>query len=95
MQAVAENIFQQDFNAATLNDKWATKFKVHGGKKTLYLSAIFDLYDRTPVAFVLSHRNNNRLVFKTFDQAMAANPDTKQIFHGDRGFQYTNATVQS
>jgi putative transposase len=72
-----------------------TEFKVPGGGKKLYLSAILDLYDRTPVAFVMSHCNDNRLVFKTFDQAMAANPDAKPIFHSDRGFQYTNAMFQS
>ena len=60
----------------------------------LYLSTILDLYDRTPVAFVLGHRNDNQLVFKTFDQAMAANPDAKPIFHSDRGFQYTNEVFQ-
>ena len=48
-------------------------------KKKLYLSAIIDLYDRYPVAYVISARNDNRLVFKTFDKAVAANPDAKPI----------------
>ena len=56
----------------------------------LYLSAILDLYDRYPVAYVVSSRNDNRLVFKTFDKATAASPDAKPIFHSDRGFQYTS-----
>lgn len=79
----AENILQRDFYAAVPNEKWATdvtEFKVPGEKKKLYLSAIIDLYDRYPVAYVVSARNDNRLVFKTFDKAIAANPNAKPIF---------------
>lgn len=61
----------------------------HLEKKRLYLSAIIDLYDSYPVAYVVSQRNDNRLVFKTFDKAMADNPEAKPILHSDRGFQYT------
>ena len=67
-----------------------TEFKVPGEAKKLYLSAIIDLYDRYPVAYVISARNDNRLVFKTFDKAIKENPDVKPIFHSDRGFQYTS-----
>ena len=89
----AENILQRDFYASAPNQKWATdvtEFKVPGEKKKLYLSAVLDLYDRYPVAYVVSSRNDNRLVFKTFDKAIAASPDAKPIFHSDRGFQYTS-----
>lgn len=89
----AENILQRDFHAVAPNQKWTTdvtEFKVPGEKKKLYLSAIMDLYDRYPVAYVVSARNDNRLVFKTFDDAIAANPTAKPIFHSDRGFQYTS-----
>ena len=74
------------------NQKWVTdvtEFKVPGEKK-LYLSTILDSYDRYPVSYVISCRNNNRLVFKTFNKAIAANPDAKPPFHSDRGFQYTS-----
>lgn len=93
----AENILQRDFYATVPNQKWATnvtEFKVPGEKKKLYLSAIIDLYDRYPVAYVVSARNDNRLIFKTFDKAIAANPDAKPILHSDRGFQYTNKTFR-
>lgn len=89
----AENILRRDFYASAPNQKWVTdvtEFKVPGEKKKLYLSAILDLYDRYPVAYVISPRNDNRLVFKTFDQAIAASPDARPVFHSDRGFQYTN-----
>ena len=88
-----ENILKRDFYATAPNQKWATdvtEFKVPGAKKKLYLSAIIDLYDRYPVVYVLSARNDNRLVFKTFDKAIAANPEAKPLFHSDRGFQYTS-----
>ena len=41
---------------------------------------------------MLSDRNDNPLVFKTFDKEVQANPDAHPLFHGDRGFQYTNRT---
>ena len=96
-ETIAENKLNRDFNATTPNEKWVTdvtEFKVPGEKKKLYLSAILDLYDRYPVAYVIGTRNNNHLVFKTFDKAMAANPDAKPLFHSDRGFQYTSKVFQ-
>lgn len=96
-QTVAENLLQRDFYATTPNQKWATdvtEFKVPGERKKLYLSAILDLYDRYPVAYVISCRNDNRLVFKTFDKAISNYPDAKPIFHSDSGFQYTSKVFQ-
>ena len=96
-KAVAENKLDRDFYATAPNEKWATdvtEFKVPGENKKLYLSAILDLYDRYPVSYVISCRNDNRLVFKTFDKAIAANPDAKPVFHSDRGFQYTSKIFQ-
>ena len=96
-ETVAENKLGRDFYASAPNEKWATdvtEFKIPGEKKKLYLSAILDLYDRYPVAYVISTRNNNHLVFKTFDKAIASNPEAKPLFHSDRGFQYTNKAFQ-
>ncbi len=96
--ATAQNILARDFNAKAPNEKWATdvtEFKVPGTNKKLYLSAILDLYDRTPVAYIVGSRNNNDLVFGAYDQAVAANPDAKPIFHSDRGFQYTSKVFQA
>ena len=44
------------------------------------------------MSYVLSERNDNPLVFKTFDKAVQAAPDAHPLFHSDRGFQYTNRT---
>lgn len=92
-EAVAENKLGRDFYASAPNQKWVTdvtEFKVPGEQKKLYLSAILDLYDRYPVAYVISTRNDNNLVFKTFDKAISLNPNAKPLFHSDRGFQYTS-----
>ncbi|EHL18251.1 hypothetical protein HMPREF9628_02114 [Peptoanaerobacter stomatis] len=97
LETIAQNILQRDFYATEPNQKWVTditEFKVPGEKKKIYLSAILDLYDRYPVAYVLSSRNDNKLVFKTFDKAIKDNPLSKPIFHSDRGFQYTSTVFQ-
>lgn len=94
-QHVAENLLDRQFHAAKPNEKWltdVTEFKWYEGTEVhkLYLSAILDLCDRRIVAYELSERNDNPLVFKTFDKAVRANPDAHPLFHSDRGFQYTN-----
>jgi len=96
-QHTAENLLDRQFHADRPNEKWltdVTEFKYWDGDRTqkLYLSAILDLYDRRIVAHVISERNDNLLVFKTFDKAVEANPDAHPLFHSDRGFQYTNRT---
>lgn len=94
-QYIAENILNRDFHADKPDEKWLTdvtefkyfdEFVVH----KIFLSAILDLYDRRIVAFEILDRNNNKLVFDTFDKAVKANPDAHPLFHSDRGFQYTN-----
>jgi transposase InsO family protein len=99
-ERTAENVLKRDFTASKPNEKWVTdvtEFKWYEGTavRKLYLSAILDLYDRSVVAYVLSRRNDNRLVFRTFDKAIANNPDAKPIFHSDRGFQYTSKLFQA
>lgn len=96
-ETTTENTLSRNFYASAPNQKWSTdvtEFKVPGEKKKLYLSAILDLYDRYPVSYVVSCRNDNKLVFKTFDKAIASNPDAKPVFHSDRGFQYTSKVFQ-
>lgn len=93
---IAENILDRDFHAEHFNEKWVTdvtefKYGVSFDHiQKLYLSAILDLCDHRPVAYVISDHNNNQLVFDTFDAAAAENPDARPIFHSDRGFQYTS-----
>ena len=96
-ESIAENKLGRNFYAGAPNEKWTTdvtEFKVPGENKKLYLSAILDLYDRYPVSYVISTRNDNQLVFRTFDKALATNPEAKPLFHSDRGFQYTSKVFQ-
>lgn len=94
-EVTAENILNREFHADKPNEKWltdVTEFKYYDGVevKKLYLSAILDLYDRRIVAYRMGESNNNQLVFDTFDEAVAENPDAHPLFHSDRGFQYTS-----
>jgi transposase InsO family protein len=100
-QFIAENILNREFTANKPNEKWltdVTEFKWYDENKDkhkVYLSAILDLYDRRIVSYVISDRNDNSLVFTTFDQAIAANPGATPLCHSDRGFQYTNRTFHT
>ena len=94
-QYLAENLLNRQFYAEKPNEKWltdVTEFKWYDGMEVhkLYLSAILDLCDRRIVSYVISERNDNPLVYKTFDKAVKANPDAHPLFHSDRGFQYTS-----
>ena len=92
-EQVGENILARDFTAEYPNQKWCTdvtEVKIPGVKQKIYLSAIIDLFDRSIISYVISQHNNNKLVFDTFDKAIAANPGAHPIFHSDRGFQYTS-----
>lgn len=92
-EQVGENILSRDFSANYPNEKWltdVTEFKVIGQKHKIYLCSILDLYDKSIVAYTISFRNDNKLVFDTFDKAITLNPTAKPIFHSDRGFQFTS-----
>lgn len=98
-ERTAENLLKRDFYASSPNEKWVTdvtEFKWYEGPvcHKLYLSAILDLYDRSVVSYVLSRHNDSKLVFRTFDKAIAANPGARPLFHSDRGFQYTSPAFQ-
>lgn len=90
----APNRLNRDFNASAPNAKWVTdvtEFKYGLRKENkLYLSLIMDLYDRTPISYIINDHNNNPLVFSTFDKAIKENPNAHPLFHSDAGFQYTS-----
>jgi transposase InsO family protein len=64
-------------------------------KRKVYLNAILELYDRRIVSFMVDDKNNNTLVFDTFDAVLESNPNACPIFHSDRGFQYTSRIFRS
>ena len=94
-QFIADNRLNREFYADAPNEKWltdVTEFHYYIGieKHKVYLSAILDLYDRRIVSYVIRDNNNNALVYDTFDNAIAENPDAHPLCHSDRGFQYTS-----
>lgn len=96
-EITAENVLNRDFVASSINEKWltdVTEFKYGDGKKA-YLSAIFDLGDRSVISYVIGKSNNNALVFETFNIAVRDHPNAKPIFHSDRGFQYTSKVFKN
>lgn len=99
-QYIAENILNRKFKAEAPNLKWltdVTEFHYYVGieKHKVYLSAILDLYDRRIVSYVIRDRNNNELVFDTFDVAIQNNTNAHPLCHSDRGYQYTNRTFHA
>ncbi len=97
---LAENLLNRQFFASKTNEKWltnVTEFKWYEGIEIhkIYLSAILDLYDRRIVTYVIEDRNDNLLVFQTFDKAVKEKPGAHPLFHSDRGFQYTNRTFHT
>lgn len=72
-----------------------SEFKIPNNKKKLYLSARLDLYDKNIVSYVICSRNDNNLVFPTFDKAVVAKTDAKTVFHNDSRFQYTSKVFQA
>lgn len=60
-------------------------------RQKAYLSAIIDLYDKSVVSYVLSHSNNNELVFKTIRPVIRKlSKNEFPLLHSDRGYQYTS-----
>jgi len=95
-QHIAENLLGRKFHAEAPNEKWltdVTEFK-YGHSQKAYLSAILDLHSNNIISYVLGHSNNNKLVFKTLDQALEATPGATPMLHSDRGFQYTSTAFK-
>lgn len=89
---VKDNLLKRNFSADDANQKWCTDvtYLIHNGQRA-YLSSIIDLYDRKIVSYVISRRNDNKLVIDTLLQAIAKRKDVSGvILHSDQGFQYTS-----
>ena len=94
---VEDNILSRDFHAEHANEKWltdVTEMKYGDGEKP-FLSAILDLGNNSVVTYTIGTRNNNALVFDTFDKAINLHPEATPLVHSDRGFQYTSKIFQA
>lgn len=97
-EQVGQNILNRNFFASSPNEKWlsdVTEFKYGYSGQKLYLCAILDLYDNSVVSYHINHRNDNELVFTTFQKAIKSNPKARPMFHSDRGFQYTSKSFKN
>lgn len=97
-ETTAENTLHREFQASKPNEKWVTdvtEFKIPMCNQKLFLSAILDLYDRSVVSYILSKRNDNKLILDTYNSAIASNPGATPLFHSDRGYQYTSRVFQA
>lgn len=96
---VNENILNRVFTSSRPNEKWltdVTEFKVCEGGRIykIYLCLILDLYDRSVVGYTIGIRNDQELVHKTLDKALALNPEVHPLLHSDRGSPYTQKIFQ-
>lgn len=92
-----ENVLGRKFMAKKPNQKWCTdvtEMKLENGTK-IYISTILDLYDRYPVGWHISTRNDTELVNRTLEKALENNDPDGVLFHSDRGFQYTRKAFQT
>ena len=89
---VKPNLLNRNFKTDKLNKVWDTDvtYLIYKGARA-YLSTIIDLYDRHVVAYVISKRNDLKLVMDTLNQALTKEKDVHGlIIHSDQGFQYTS-----
>ena len=97
-EEIAENVLKRDFNTDKPNEKWCTdvtEIKVPATGEKLYISPVLDLYDRYPVGFAVSERNDIALADATLERAHNAYPEATPLYHSDRGFQYTRSAFKT
>ena len=89
---IQPNLVKRQFKTKDFNQIWCTDITyLIWGNKRVYLSTIIDLYDRHVVAYVISKRNDIKLVTNTLNKALEKEKDVYGlIIHSDQGFQYTS-----
>ncbi|MDD6794571.1 MAG: DDE-type integrase/transposase/recombinase, partial [Clostridiaceae bacterium] len=66
------------------DEKWCTdvtEIKVPTTGQKLYISPVLDLYDRYPVGFAISERNDTALTNATLEMAHNAYPNATPLYH--------------
>lgn len=89
------NLLNQKFNQKSPNLVWVsdiTEIKINN--KPVYLCAIMDLFSRKIIAHQISRKNNTRLTLLTFRKAMQNRKTKPNMFHSDRGVNYTARKFQ-
>lgn len=93
---VAPDLLEQDFSAATLNEKWVSDISyVWTDEGWLYLAVVMDLYSRAIVGWSMSRRMTQQLVCDALTMALFRRRFPKgTIIHSDRGSQYCSKRYQ-
>ena len=89
---VKPNLLNRNFKTTCTNKIWDTDvtYLIYKGSRA-YLSTIIDLYDRHVVSYVISKKNDLKLVIDTLNQAITKEKDVHGlIIHSDQGYQYTS-----
>ena len=95
--APASNLLQQDFSAATVNERWASDITyLSTGQGWLYLAVVMDLYSRRIIGWSMSRRIDRRIVLKALSMALGQRrPGNDLVHHSDRGVQYLSDDFQA
>jgi len=93
---VANDLLEQDFNAAAPNQKWTSdNTYVWTDEGWLYLAVVMDRYSRAIVGWAMNQRMTQHLVCDTLTMALFRRYFPKDIIlHSDRGSQYCSKRYQ-
>jgi putative transposase len=95
--APAGNLLDQNFSAATANERWASDITyLWTGQGWLYLAVVMDLYSRRIIGWSMSRRIDRRIVLNALNMALGQRrPGDDLIHHSDRGVQYLSDDFQA
>ena len=88
----SDDLLKRDFSSSKPLEKCVTDItEIKGSDGKLYVSAIFDCYDRAVLGLAMDTNMKAPLCVKTLENAIKAYPDLRNaILHSDRGSQYTS-----
>ena len=92
----ASNLLDQDFSAATVNERWASDITyLWTNQGWLYLGVVMDLYSRRIIGWSMSRRLSRHLAVNSLAMALdQRRPGDDLIHHSDRGVQYMSDDFQ-
>lgn len=94
---VSPNLLQQDFTAASPNQKWVGDITyLWTDEGWMYLATVIDLYSRMVVGWAMSERMTATLICDAMLMALWRRGMPRGvIFHSDRGSQYCSRQYQT
>ena len=92
-----ENVLKRNFQANTINEKWATDITyIHTIKDGwCYLASVLDLYSKKIIGYAMSKSIDTTLALQAVKNAIKLqNPTKHLILHSDLGRQYTSSAFE-